>query len=373
MNPALPHSVLLTADAVGGVWHYAIALARLLAPVADVTLAVVGPPPSTQQRGEAARIRGLRLEVFEGRLEWMPDPWTDVDRTGEWLLGLERRLRPAIVHLNQYAFGALPFEAPVLVVAHSCVGSWWRAVKGCAAPAPWDPYRRRVRAGLHGADLVAAPGAEMLRALATEYGFHGPGIVIANGCDPGLWRPAAKRPRILAAGRWWDEAKNIAALAAVAPTLDWPLEVAGDAVPYGSDPTRPDQAPSALRFLGRLEETMLAENLSSTSIFVHPALYEPFGLAVLQAALSECALVLGDIPSLRRLWRDAALFVPPRDHDALASTLQQLVASPDRRHALGRRARARALHFDTQRLAHRTLKAYRITERNHNKEPLCAS
>ncbi len=30
-----------------------------------------------------------------------------------------------------------------------------------------------------------------------------------------------------------------------------------------------------------------------------PARYEPFGLSVLEAALSGCALVLGDIPSLR--------------------------------------------------------------------------
>ena len=35
--------------------------------------------------------------------------------------GLERRLRPDVVHLNGYTHGALPWRAPVLVVGHSCV------------------------------------------------------------------------------------------------------------------------------------------------------------------------------------------------------------------------------------------------------------
>ena len=35
-------------------------------------------------------------------------------------------------------------------------------------------------------------------------------------------------------------------------------------------------------------------------IYALPAVYEPFGLSVLEAALSGCALVLGDIPSLAR-------------------------------------------------------------------------
>ena len=37
--------------------------------------------------------------------------------------------KPDIVHLNNYVHAALPFRAPKLVVGHSCVLSWWRAVK----------------------------------------------------------------------------------------------------------------------------------------------------------------------------------------------------------------------------------------------------
>src|SRR4051794_39688836 len=134
--------VLMTADTVGGVWTYAVELARELdARGVRVAIAAMGAPIAEHQRAQLAGCREVTL--FDGgfRLEWMQDPWDEVDAAGEWLMALERDLTPDLVHLNQYAFGALPLRAPKLVVAHSCVGSWWRAVHGAAAPASWDSYR----------------------------------------------------------------------------------------------------------------------------------------------------------------------------------------------------------------------------------------
>ena len=51
--------------------------------------------------------------------------------------------------------------------------------------------------------------------------------------------------------------------------------------------------------------------MARTAVFVSPALYEPFGLAVLEAAQAGCALVLSDIPTFRELWDGVALFVAP--------------------------------------------------------------
>ena len=73
-----------------------------------------------------------------------------------------------------------------------------------------------------------------------------------------------------------------------------------------------------------------------------PARYEPFGLSVLEAALSGCALVLGDIASLREVWQDAALYVPPDDAGALTAALARLIAEPELRHSLATSARKRA-------------------------------
>src|SRR4051812_42583708 len=162
----LPRRLLLTADTVGGVWTYALELARALAPHGiEIALATMGALLSPEQHAEAASLSNLL--VFESRfkLEWMEDPWADVEEAGEWLLQLERCIRPDIVHLNGYAHGALPFRAPVLVVGHSCVLSWWQAVKGEPAPSHWNCYRNEVTRGLRAADLVLAPTEAMLGQL----------------------------------------------------------------------------------------------------------------------------------------------------------------------------------------------------------------
>lgn len=349
--------ILLTTDTVGGVWTYAMELSRALAPAGvEVVLATMGPATDARQAREAAALSNVTVCESTWKLEWMPDPWPDVDAAGEWLLGLEGQFRPDVIHLNGYAHGALPWRAPVMVVGHSCVCSWWRAVKGEEAPGEWTEYRRRVRAGLAGADLVVAPSREMLRALRTHYGPLPASRVIYNGRDASLYTAARrKRPMILSAGRLWDEAKNLAALEAVAGDLDWPVYVAGDE--QGPDGTR--NRPRRTRPLGRLAAETLARWLGAASVYCLPAKYEPFGLSAVEAALSGCALVLGDIPSLREVWDNAAEFVPPEDTAALHDTLNAIARDPARRLELARRAHDRALRYTPRRMVDAYLSAYR--------------
>lgn len=350
--------VLMTADAVGGVWPYAVDLGRAYrGRGVEVTLAVMGPEPTAAQRA-AARRAGLDLSHHAGRLEWMSEPWTDVDAAGEWLLALAERTRPDLVHLNGYAHAALPWQVPAIVVAHSCVRTWWRAVRGCEAPAEWATYTRRVRAGLRAAATVVAPSRAMLHGLREEYGREFTGQVIANGSAAVTWRAVTpgKAPCILASGRLWDEAKNIAAVCEVAASLPWPIHVAGDAAhPCGGR----FEAGDSVRLLGRLPARDMSEWLRRAAIFVSPARYEPFGLCVLEAAAAECALVLGDIPSLRENWEGSAVFVPPEDRAALRRALGRLAGDQAERARLGARARARARHFTVDAMADRYLRLYR--------------
>jgi glycosyltransferase involved in cell wall biosynthesis len=97
--------------------------------------------------------------------------------------------------------------------------------------------------------------------------------------------------------------------------------------------------------LGELEPSELAEWRQQAAVFAAPALYEPFGLAILEAAVDRCALVLGDIPSLRELWDGAARFVDPHDHASLHFTLKELIGDPGQREQLGRRAQRRAQRY----------------------------
>jgi glycogen synthase len=342
--------VLMTTDCVGGVWTYALELARALGRFdVHVMLATLGPPPDEMQRAQAQRLGNVQLEVSDYRLEWMEDPWTDVRDAGQWLLDLERQFRPNIVHLNGYAHGALPWRAPVVVVAHSCVLSWWMKVKGEAAPARWDHYRQQVTEGVKAADMIVAPTQPMLQAIQRLYGPVERAKVIHNGRNGRLFRPGRKEEFILAAGRLWDEAKNIAALEAVAGELGWPVCVAGDEA--AEEKTRRQGEENGLVRLGRLCAPELAEWMSRASIYCLPARYEPFGLSALEAALSGCALVLGDIPSLREIWEEAAVYVPPDDRMALKEALQRLIADSKQCQAMACRARERAKLYTPQRMA----------------------
>jgi glycogen synthase len=350
--------VLMTADTVGGVWTYALELARALQTYdVEVLLAVMGPPLTTAQREEARQISNLDLFKSNYKLEWMPDCWPDVKRAGDWLLHLENRLQPDLVHLNGYAHAKLRWSSPTLVVGHSCVLSWWQAVRGDTPPSEWQRYKDEVKCGLRAADLVVAPSAAMLRALNTHYAFIENARVIPNGRDPEYFKPEAKRDFILSAGRLWDEAKNINCLAEIAPELPWPVFVAGDFQPPQQHPQN-NHIRRQCRWLGSLSEAELRPWFGAAPVYALPALYEPFGYTPLEAALSGCALVLGDIESLREIWRDAAVFVEPNDRDALKSELRLLIKNEQYRRDMSQRARARALEFTSARMAQNYFAAY---------------
>lgn len=155
------------------VWTYTQTLVDALAPRGvRFTMAITGPAPSVACSRRLLSHPHLALVHRPYRLEWMPDADVDVARTGGWLLDLAERIRPDLVHVNGYAHAALPFGVPTLVVAHSCVCSWFTAVKEMAAPIEWSAHRSRVATGLGAA-------------------------------------PTIKAPMVLAAGRLWDEAKGL--------------------------------------------------------------------------------------------------------------------------------------------------------------------
>jgi glycosyltransferase involved in cell wall biosynthesis len=328
----------MTADTVGGVWTYAMELTRAL-PKVEFTLATMGRKPSEGQRSEVPS--NVELVESEYKLEWQQEPWDDVARSGDWLLELEARVGPDLVHLNGYSHGARAFNAPKLVIGHSCVVSWWKAVKSEDAPAEWDTYREHVARGLSGAHTVGAPSAWMLASLDENYSFRAPRRLLYNGRRFTPSTGHGHRATVFAAGRLWDEAKNLRAVVEAAPRIDWPVRMAGDG---GSDARN-------VTWLGWLEPSDLARAYGESAIYLFPALYEPFGLSVLEAALSGCALVLGDIPSLREIWRDAAVFVPPRDPSAIARTTNEIIGNDHFRHELSQRAQKRAKEYTVDRMA----------------------
>jgi glycosyltransferase involved in cell wall biosynthesis len=333
----------MTADAVGGVWGYALELADgLAAENVEIELVTMGPAPRRDQLRQlhASAVSSFRHGAFA--LEWQDDPWDDVERAGDWLLGIAAGCGVDVIHLNGYAHAALPWNAPVVVAGHSCVLSWHQAVRGAPAGAECARYRRAVARGLRAADVVVAPTAAMLAELERLYAPRGECLVIANGRDATAFRPQPKEPFVAGLGRLWDEAKNLDALDRAAGALPWPVLLAGS--PGG-------RVCRSARLLGRLGQDEAADLLGRAALFAAPARYEPFGMAALEAGLSGCALVLGDIPSLREVWDEAAAFVEPDDADALADRLLGLIGDARALQRAGTAARRRALGYSRVRMS----------------------
>jgi glycosyltransferase involved in cell wall biosynthesis len=356
-NPPGVRHVLMTADTVGGVWTYAVDLAReLRRRGVRTTLAAMGGRLRPDQRAATEVIPDLRVEERPYRLEWMDEPWEEVALAGEWLLDLEGRERPDVVHLNAYVHGSLPWRAPCIVVAHSCVVSWWSAVFGDAPPESYDRYRAEVSRGIRAADALVAPTRAMLDVLLASYGLSRRGDVIPNGADAARFAPLEKEPYVLTAGRLWDRAKNLATLDAAAARLEWPVYAAGSETGPSGDSLEPL---ARVKTLGALPPEALRHWMARAALYASPAKYEPFGLSALEAALSGCALVLGDIPSLREIWQDAAIYVGPEDVDGLVSAIQRLSKDATFRLRMAAAARERGQHFPISDTAARYLRLYR--------------
>jgi glycosyltransferase involved in cell wall biosynthesis len=155
---------------------------------------------------------------------------------------------------------------------------------------------------------------------------------------------------VLTAGRLWDEGKAVAWLERAALGLGAPVLAAGPTQgPDGSEAQF-----SRLQLLGTLGPDALAAEYAGATVFASMARYEPFGLAVLEAAQAGMALVLSDTPGFRELWDDAAIFVAAEIE--LRPALQRALAAPE---SWAARAQARAGQYTLERMAAGTLAVHR--------------
>ena len=331
-----PFRLLLTTDAVGGVWRYSLDLARGVADVGvEPVVAVLGPAPSAEQREEAA---GLRLIETGLPLDWTADNAAELGAVASALQRLAAAERADSVHLHAPALaGAKRWAVPVVAVAHSCVATWWAQVRGGPLPADFAWRTDATRTGLRSADAVIAPTRAHADAVRRAYGdvpitvVHNgaplllplpPGEGRGEGCPDGktLTQPSpGGRGRhtersVLTAGRLWDAGKNAAALDGVASALGVPVRAAGPVDgPNGARIELPN-----LHLLGTLGHAAMRRAYAEATVFASLAHYEPFGLSVLEAAQAGLRLVLSDIPSFRELWDGVARFVAVGDDPAPA-------------------------------------------------------
>ncbi|MCA0032138.1 MULTISPECIES: glycosyltransferase family 4 protein [unclassified Mesorhizobium] len=338
-----PRRILMTTDAVGGVWRYSLDLARELATGGDsIMLAGLGPPPSAEQVREAQSF--TTLEWLESPPDWMTRDENDLEQFPGELKALATAYGADLVHLNAPTQAAkLDLPCPIVAVSHSCIVTWQHAVRGQAVASDWAWQKDRNRAGFDRAGVVVAPSRSHADMLETCYGPIARLSVVHNGALPG---PLASRREsfVLAAARWWDDGKNAAVLDAAAAIAEWPVYAAGPLEGAAGQRACLDHCVS----LGSIGHAEARQLMARASIFVSTSIYEPFGLAALEAALSGTPLVLADIATYREIWDGAAIFFDARDPHALAECIARLARDADLRRQLSRRGARRARRYSLQ-------------------------
>jgi len=351
-----PLRLLMTTDAVGGVWQYSIALCSALARRGhEIVLAAMGPAPDEWKRQQAQAIPGLRLVETGLALDWLCDGPAPVARAAQVIASLAEAEDVDILHCNMPTLaGAASFPVPTVAVAHGCVSTWWEAAKAEPLAPAYHWHREMTREGLRAADDVVAPSAAYAATIQRHYALDAVPAAAHNGTPSQLRRKApAVQDSVITVGRMWDPVKGASLMDRVAAKLHVPfIAVGATRGPHGES-VRLDH----LHALGEIDGNRLAKLLSSRPIYVSAASFEPFGLAVLEAAKAGCALVLSDIPVFRELWDGAALFVP-REEAACREAIDRLIGDPALRLSLGEAAAQRAERYTPEALAAGMLAIY---------------
>ena len=355
--------LLVTADTVGGVWTYTRELVTgLVERGVNVTLLSFGALPTKDQKAWLEQLGNVNYHPTTFKLEWMEDSAPDIEASSKYLRSIIRDVKPDLLHLNQFCYGAIECGVPRVVVAHSDVVSWWLAVHGEEPPqTSWIGwYRDTVKRGLAGATAVVAPSRWMLDQVERWYAKPSRTAVIYNGRTPELFNPGTtKEDKIITAGRVWDLGKNARLL--LATKMPAPVEILGHHQQPGKLDNRfyAGNLGRGVQLRTQQAERQIADILASAAIYAGTSSYEPFGLAPLEAALSGCALVLSDIPSFHELWDGAAVFFNNNDAEDLRWALEFLIGDPRVRQQYARRASSHAVNkFHARRMADHYMELY---------------
>jgi glycosyltransferase involved in cell wall biosynthesis len=132
-----------------------------------------------------------------------------------------------------------------------------------------------------------------------------------------------------------------------------------------NDPLRAEVArrglTNSVSLPGWLSAAELDALYARSAIYVFPTRFEGFGLPMLEAMSQGCPVMASELPVLREVGGDAAVYVPADDPRAWAERIMTLLEDPAERERLTEAGVARAGHFSWKRTARMTLAAFHRT------------
>lgn len=244
------------------------------------------------------------------------------------------------------------WDGPSVATFHAAGNSSWRRFAEPLWGFLLDRIDLRVAVSEQ-ARLAASPFAP------AHYEVIPNGVEIPEGIDPG-----ARADRIVFAGRH-DPRKGLPVLLRAWPRLR------GSGIRLrvlGAEPLAVRLLLARLRLpedgidiLGYVEDEMLTQELAAAKLLVAPSLgNESFGMTITRAFACATPVVASDIPGYREvLTEETGALVPPDDADALAETIEALLADEPARIERGSAARERAMsEYAWPLLARRLVECY---------------
>ena len=104
-----------------------------------------------------------------------------------------------------------------------------------------------------------------------------------------------------------------------------------------------------------------------SSLFVMPSIYEGFGIPILEAMASDCPVIASDIPVLREVAGDAALFAKVGNSDSFCQAIQKLINNSNLQKELIKKGKKRLNDFSLAKNSAIIIKQIKKITNNHKK------
>ena len=344
----------------GGISRYFCEIARRIARLPGYRVHVLAPLHSNEHlRRSPVSTWGLYLPRARGlsRVQWA------LGRAA-WPL-LRGVAAPHVIHRTYYSCRERPSGAArVVVTVHDM------AHERLPALFPGDDTSRRKRAAVAGADHVICVSESTRRDLVECFGVPLERTSVVHlGCDAAGLRdapqtPSPARPFVLYVGPRAGYKNFDALLQAFAASRGLARDF--DLVAFGGSEWSAAEA-ARVRALALPAESVrrvpgndatLAALYRQASALALPSLHEGFGIPLVEAMSFGCPVACSDRASLPEIAGEAARYFDPRDPDAIARALEEVLGSTTLRAALREKGLARAAGFSWDRTAARTAEVY---------------
>jgi glycosyltransferase involved in cell wall biosynthesis len=316
-----------------------------------VDLALAGAGPRCLGDGRPADLRwllGLR-RLLDGRYD-VVHVHSPVLAAATRLLSrtVPARRRPRIVSTEHNLWGSHKVVTKLANAATFRLGDVWLAVSEEVRDSLPPSLRPRTEVVIHGVVLDDFAGIDVDSARAEARAELGAGpddvvvLTIAN------LRATKGHPDLLVAARAvLDSAPSARFVVAGHGPMADELTAQRDALGLGD----------RFAYLGYRSDPLRL--LAAADLFVLPSHHEGYPIALMEAIAAGLPVVATEVGGSAHAVEDNGVLVPPRDPDALAAAIVELVGDPARRAAMSERAPYVAKRFDLRDAASRLATIYR--------------